>query len=756
MYSFSNKRQRIFKHLAIELENYFSGELDFAVIFGSWARFENKRDSDLDIMVVLKNRTVNLSRIKDFEKKFVHFQEQNGMNPDHDYPGEYVSIFDIQKAINGFGFIKNGDIVKINKINCNEWDHFNEYRQWLCAMCTPNIFLVGNKDNYKKLRNESLNVSVLLTILNHNDGVFTAEDIIKYLLNGGKEYLGFCKTKYTHKYLQKEIPLSLVRLLGLGIINNSHKNFTVNRTYAFRNLPNLIEENQIEYNRNFLGFATTSHEKEILRECFSLGADFILNDKEKILNFYSENEIINRFKDNIPIKGMPLPEVISEFKNKIMDGSVRQSSSRYIAFPDAGNAISAIAADILSCFTNQNLIATTKSAPTGTFAEIQLVCWLRGLIGFSVAENFPKNALEVGGMVVSGGVLANTVALLVARCKAFPNSRKDGLQAINVKPILIVAGETFHHYSHIAAFWWLGLGEENIIFVDTLDDFRIDLKDLDEKLTKFNSGKESKVVAVISQAGDSRTTTIEHFEKIYAITKKHNVWLHVDACHGGVLLFSEKHKHRMQGIEKADSVCIDPHKGLGVPYPLSLVLFKDEKNCALVGKDCDITIEKGSFDLGQITPFLGSRAFDSLKLWFLIKNLGVEGIGKLVEYRYDLACQWHDFIEKSKFFIFLNDVELNSVVFSVSPEKLRKKYSDIEFNKGKIEKLNKLIHDEVYREGYICVHNFDIIDIRKRIATEGGKIKVLGVTFGNPNTLAIDFPDYIAYLDEVVNKVILV
>ena len=748
-------REKILQQLTKEIESYFSDKLEFAIIFGSWARLENKKNSDLDLMVVLKTRDTDFNKIKIFKEKFVFFQEQNGLIPDRKYPGEYISIFDIKKAIDGFGFVKNNNIIKINLISCNSWDSFNEYRQWLGALSGPNIFLTGNKKSYQKLQNASFNTSVLAAILNCNNDTFTTKDIIKKLLNGGKRYLGFCKTRSTRKYLSRQIPLVLKYLLEIGVVINSpNKNFNINRIEALKRLPNLLNENEINYKRNFLGFSTTEHEKNILKKCLELGMNFVLNDKEKVLNYYSENEIIKRFKDKIPIRGALLTEVVDEFKKKIMDGSVRQSSSRYLAFPDSGNAISALAADIISCFINQNLIATTKSAPTGTFAEIQVIQWLRELIGFPIIKNFPESALEVGGIVTTGGVLANTIALLVARCRVFPDSRIKGLQSIKIKPILIVASNTLHHYSHIAAFWWLGLGEENIVFIKTLADFRLDLNDLDKKLTKYNNDKHSKVVAVICQAGDSRTTTIEHFEKISEITKRHGVWLHVDACHGGILLFSEKHKHRMRGIEQANSVSIDPHKGLGVPYPLSLIIFKDETDCRVIGKSSDITIENNSFDLGQVTSFVGSRAFDSLKLWFLIKNLGVEGIGKLVDYRYDLACRWSDCIENSHFFISLNSIELNSVVFSVSPDKLSKWYPDIQFTRETIGNLNKLIHDDVYKEGYLCIHYFDLMDVAKKITSDGGKLKVLGVMFGNPNTLAMDFFDHITYLDKIVQRTI--
>ena len=350
--------------------------------------------------------------------------------------------------------------------------------------------------------------------------------------------------------------------------------------------------------------------------------------------------------------------------------------------------------------------------------------------------------------MVGGGTMANAVAILAARNHTFPMSRAKGINVGEIRPILIVAGPTMYHYSHIASFWWLGMGEENIIYVNTLKDYRFDCDDLNNKLTEYNNSKTSKVVAVICQAGDSRTTTIENFDKVVDITKRHKVWLHVDACHGGVLIFSEKFREKMKGLKEADSISVDPHKGLCVTYPSSIVLFKDIASFESLAKSTDITIQKGSYDLGQMTPFVGSKSFDSLKLWFLIKNLGLHGIERLIDYRLMLAQQWFKIIESSSFFMPLNEVELNSVVFSVSPEKIKTNFPDTELlDLETIGLINKNIHDQVYKEGYLCIHNFDLVNLNNNPTSD--KNRVLGVTFGNPYTTCNDFPEYINYLDDV-------
>ncbi len=749
-------KEKIFEFLMEEIMTYFSNEIEFAFIFGSWARLENKSESDIDLMIVFKNHKINPEKVSRFKEKFIEFQLHRNLIPDKKYPGEYTSILNIRKAIDGYGFIKKGNKVEIPTIISDEWTGFNEHRQWLGALAGPSIFLVGNKHKYENFKKESFATLVLVALLSGDNDIFTIDEIIKQLLEGDKEYLGFCDTPHTHEYLTINLPIVLSSLQNRRLIKrlNTTGEFVIERDNALEKLTRLSNKSDAQIKKKFLGSASTKNDKKILRQCLEIGMDFILNGNEKILNYYPEDQIRNRFLDKIPSAGKSMDKIIKEFQNKILDGSIRQSSPNYLAFPDSGNAISALAADILIGFTNQNLIATTKSAPTATFAEIQIIQWLRQLVGFPEAEFFPENAVKVGGLMTFGGTMANATALLVARCKVFPQSRKRGLNSSPIRPILIIAADTLYHYSHVASFWWLGLGEENIIFIKTLNDFRLDCVDLDKKLSQYNNSKTSKVIAVVGQAGDSRTTTIEDFKKVVAITKKHNVWLHVDACHGGVLLFSKKHRYRMQGIEQANSISIDPHKGLGIPYPSSAVLFRDPKDCELISKSTDITITKGSYDLGQITPFFGSRAFDSLKLWFLIKHFGTDGIGMLIDYRYKLAQKWTDGIKDSIFFESLNEVTLNSVVFSVSLKKIKKVYPNILLNIEKIGRINKLIHDAVYKEGLLCIHNFDIVDITKKVTTTGGKLRVLGVTLGNPYTTDSDFFSHVEYLDQKAKELI--
>ena len=100
-----------------------------------------------------------------------------------------------------------------------------------------------------------------------------------------------------------------------------------------------------------------------------------------------------------------------------------------------------------------------------------------------------------------------------------------------------------------------------------------------------------------------------------------SIWLHADACHGFSLGFSDTLKHKIKGIERFNSITTDPHKVMNSPYTISALLVRDPAVMKTISSTSDLIMQE-DFAFGQITPFLGSRPWMSLKLWFVMKNLG--------------------------------------------------------------------------------------------------------------------------------------
>lgn len=484
----------------------------------------------------------------------------------------------------------------------------------------------------------------------------------------------------------------------------------------------------------FLDKGNKKKAKQIFSKIIDLGIDFKLQDcvTKKQITISKGKKLITR----IPKDGIDIDDIIKEFAEDILPYCTNFSSTNFMGFPDSGNSIAGISGAILYNFLQQNLINQSFCGPSATFVEIAVIQWLRELIGYQ--NQTVKDIWSVGGVITPGGTASNTIGIMLARENYFPGAMQNGVKNLDRAWIMVPKG--IGHYSVKSAQMWVGCGHR-LIEVET-NNFKYDLNDLANKLEQYKN----KIMCVVAYAGDSRTMTIDNFREIARIVKLHDkrIWLHADACHGFCLSFSNKLKHKINGIEEFDSITMDPHKVMNIPYAISVLLVKDPKKIKSVASISDLIMQE-RFAFGQITPFLGSRPWDSLKLWFILKNLGKSGVAKLVERRCELAKFLAEQIKNDPEFILLNDVEINSVLFMY---KNKIDPSDINL----LNEVNKKIHTLVVREGRYNLHQFSILD--------SGKIKKGAILYpqrfmsGNPNLTEDDTKRMIEYIRTLGARVV--
>lgn len=217
-------------------------------------------------------------------------------------------------------------------------------------------------------------------------------------------------------------------------------------------------------------------------------------------------------------------------------------------------------------------------------------------------------------------------------------------------------------------------------------------------------------MCVVVYAGDSRSMTIEHINDIYNLVKRvdKNIWLHVDACNGFCLCFDSELKKKLYGIEKCDSISMDPHKMLMMPYTASILLVKDTSKMASIRTKSDLIMNDG-LSLGQITPFLGSKSWMSLKIWCVMEHYGISELAKIMRTRYELARYLNDKLEKHVCFRVLNEVDAFSVMFVYYPHK---KIVSTEI----LNKINIKIYEDMKKDRKYYLHQFPIIDQRSIVS----------------------------------------
>jgi L-2,4-diaminobutyrate decarboxylase len=394
----------------------------------------------------------------------------------------------------------------------------------------------------------------------------------------------------------------------------------------------------------------------------------------------------------MPECGTGLEDLIEELDHAILGEGMNFASMGYLGFPDAANSIAAIIASIASDIFPQNLINSKRWAPTATYIEIATVNWLRSILGFEVDWS-AKSAIDCSGFATTGGVLSNAIALLVARENLCPGFGQDN----HSRALDVIIPESIDHYSIRTSARWLGFGESHIRRA-AVRHYCYHQASLEALLQENKNSDRGSIV--VAYAGDSRTQTIDDLSGLADLCERHGAWLHIDACHGFQLAFSSKLAPRLKGIERAHSVTADPHKVLWVPHSLSYVLFrKPDYLRPIAGASDLVTTEEMS--LGAITPFIGTKRFDSLKLWFLVKHLGRSGIASLIEQRHQLALEFADYLTHQPDFLVLNDrIDINGVTFLHLGR--RKSIADYANNPQSILELNRFnlfIHDTLLNEG---------------------------------------------------------
>lgn len=488
-----------------------------------------------------------------------------------------------------------------------------------------------------------------------------------------------------------------------------------------------------------------------------LSHDHLKKILEDGINYKLQKKVINKTqpeKDHVsfsaaPNSGMSLEELEKLYQD-VMEKSTNFSSPRFVGFPDAGNSIAGISSSIMSVFLNQNLINQNFCSPEATFIEMETIHWLRQLAGYKTPERY-NMASDISGVSAHGGVLANCIALLAARERAFPGTMNNGLKEDPTK-IKIMVPEGIGHYSIRASLSWLGIGESNLVSVPITKDYKTDLNKLELKI-KAERDKGNYVMAYVAYAGDSRTMSVDDMEGIAAVLNKYKIWFHIDACHGFQLLFSEKEKYKMKGCQYADSITIDPHKILWLPYVCSFVLFKELSSLKNICTASDL-ITKEKWSLGQTTPFIGSKAFNSFKLWSLIKHQGVDAIGNLIDKRLGLTKKIRELIGKDDCFHLLNETDINSCMFIYLPKEMRKKsYIDLK-SLTLLNEINLEVKNTVLAEGEFYIHGFPINSSGfTKLFSDGISIQVLRTMNGNDLTSIEDIQALLTRIKAIGDKI---
>ena len=199
---------------------------------------------------------------------------------------------------------------------------------------------------------------------------------------------------------------------------------------------------------------------------------------------------------------------------------------------------------------------------------------------------------------------------------------------------------------------------------------RIDLNKLTSKIKELTNDRRTKIAAIIGIAGTTETGIIDPLPELAAICQENNIHFHVDAAWGGPVLMSERYRHLLTGIEKADSITIDCHKQFYMPMTSGMVYFKDPTIMDHVAYYAQYVNRQGSVDLG-IKSLEGSREANSLILDSALKIMGTRGYSLMIEHGIEVAAQFAKMIKARPLFQLISEPQLNILTYRIVPLHLR-------------------------------------------------------------------------------------
>jgi aromatic-L-amino-acid decarboxylase len=387
-------------------------------------------------------------------------------------------------------------------------------------------------------------------------------------------------------------------------------------------------------------------------------------DSRKVTSEALPADLEKIFDEPLPDKGITADEILARFTDDVLPHAMQVASPRYYGQFNPTPLPIGVWADALSSAMNQNAGAW-RNGPTSAMIETRVMHWLCELVGYG-----PKSF----GTLASGGSEANLIALKCARDNMNRRIVDDGLRASSAD-LVIYASEQCH-YSIEKSADILGLGRESLRKIPTDDRFHI-RPDALRTVIERDRKAGSLPCCIVGIAGATSTGIVDPLEELAAIARENDCWYHVDAAYGGGLVFSEKHKNKLRGIEPADSITFDPHKWMFVPFACGAVLVR-EGGRAL--RDAfDITPEYLSEDRGgadvEFDFFrygqMGTRRFNSLKLWMALKLLGREGYAEIIERQIELTEYLASRIDHLKNFQRVGEIETAVCCFKFLPDATR-------------------------------------------------------------------------------------
>jgi aromatic-L-amino-acid decarboxylase len=333
-------------------------------------------------------------------------------------------------------------------------------------------------------------------------------------------------------------------------------------------------------------------------------------------------ELARSLVEPLPETGQPYPELLDVLFSKVIPKSFNTAGPGYLAYIPSGGIFHAAVADLITDAVNRYM-GIWVAAPGLAQLEANVIRWFCDLVGYPASAR---------GFLTTGGSLANFSALVTARRERLPDNFLSGT--------LYVSDQTHHSVQKAALL--AGFPPPNVRPIPSDAQFRVRIDLLEQTIAKDRQAGLTPFL-LVGNAGTTNTGAVDDLQALADLAQRDHLWLHVDAAYGGFFLLTAQGQALMAGIDRADSITLDPHKGLFLPYGTGSLLVRDSAALQRAHSVAahylpDTQEDPDLVDFSQISPEL-SREFRGLRVWLPLKMHGIAPFRHNLQEKLDLA-QW--------------------------------------------------------------------------------------------------------------------
>ena len=380
--------------------------------------------------------------------------------------------------------------------------------------------------------------------------------------------------------------------------------------------------------------------------------------------------LAHALEEPLPTEGRPYEELLDLLFDRVIPKSFNTAGPGYLAYIPGGGLPHAAVADLIADATNR-YVGVFAAAPGVSQIEGNVVRWFCEMVGYPASS---------GGILTSGGSLSNFSALVTARRELLPENFLSGT--------IYVSDQTHHSIQKAAVL--AGFPPGNVREIASDERFRIRVPELTRAIAADRAAGLTPF-AVVGNAGTTNTGAVDDLSALADIAAKERLWFHVDGAYGGFFVLTERGRRRMTGIERGDSIALDPHKSLFLPYGTGSLLVRDREALrrahALWAEYLPEVQEDATLpDFHLASPEL-SRDWRGLRVWLPIKMHGVGPFRANLEEKLDLAEWAAEQLQRIPGIEILAEPQLSIVAFRLSRPGLDEKQLN-ELNRDLMSRVN--------------------------------------------------------------------